>query len=147
MAGTPTLDPPKPEVAPFAYGFHIPRDPRAVGVTRTSLRAALTAHGVPELIDRAQLLASELLTNALLHGCGEAELRLTWTPATLRIAVRDTGPGLPQAATPQDDGEHGRGLYLLAVLADRWDYFCLSRDPYSKQPSKVVWCEISPSLT
>ncbi|MCT2590211.1 hypothetical protein LHJ74_09845 [Streptomyces sp. N2-109] len=53
------------DVASFEYRFHLPRDPRAVGVTRTSVRASLTAHAVPELIDRAELPASELLTNAL----------------------------------------------------------------------------------
>ncbi|MDX3231259.1 hypothetical protein [Streptomyces sp. ME19-01-6] len=49
-----------PAVAPFEYSLHIPHDPRAVRVARASLRTALTAHELPELIDRAELLASDL---------------------------------------------------------------------------------------
>ncbi|WP_030836208.1 hypothetical protein [Streptomyces hygroscopicus] len=42
-----------PPVAPFEYCLHIPHDPRAVGVARASLRTALTAHELPELVERA----------------------------------------------------------------------------------------------
>ncbi|MDT0548601.1 MULTISPECIES: hypothetical protein [Streptomyces] len=53
-----------PAVAPFEYCLHIPHDPRAVRVAR---------------VDRAELLASEMLTNAIVHAGGEADLRVKWS--------------------------------------------------------------------
>jgi anti-sigma regulatory factor (Ser/Thr protein kinase) len=124
--------------APFEYRIRVPRDPRAVGVTRASLRAALTAHRVPDLIDRAELLAGELLANALVHTEGEAELRLAWRPDTLRVSVRDTSPVLPAPVAAGDDAEGGRGLHLVALLADRW-----GRCPLREGAAKEIWCEVT----
>jgi anti-sigma regulatory factor (Ser/Thr protein kinase) len=124
--------------APFEYRIHVPRDPRAVGVTRASLRAALTAHRVPDLIDRAELLAGELLANALVHTDGKAELRLAWRPDVLRLAVRDDSPELPAPVAAGDDAEGGRGLHLVTLLADRW-----GRCPLREGPAKEVWCEVA----
>lgn len=124
--------------APFEYRIRVPRDPRAVGVTRASLRAALTAHRVPDLIDRAELLAGELLANALVHTDGEAELRLAWRPDVLRLSVRDDSPALPAPVAAGDDAEGGRGLHLVTLLADRW-----GRCPLREGAAKEVWCEVT----
>lgn len=142
MTGTVTAGTDRPpDVAPFEYCFHVPHAPRAVGIARTSLRAVLTAHSIPELMDRAELLASELLTNAIIHAHSAAELRVTWARATLRVAVWDTSPNPPEPAKTPDDAEHGRGLQLLALLADRWDHSV--RADLATPPMKVVWFEIS----
>jgi anti-sigma regulatory factor (Ser/Thr protein kinase) len=124
--------------APFEYRIRVPRDPRAVGVTRASLRAALTAHRVPDLIDRAELLAGELFANALVHSDGEAELRLAWRPDTLRVSVLDDSPELPAPVAAGDDWERGRGLQLVSLLADRW-----GRCPVARGATKEVWCEVA----
>ncbi|MET8112727.1 ATP-binding protein [Streptomyces prasinus] len=90
----------------------------------------------------ASLLIAELTANAALHGRvrgRNARLALALTPATLRIEVTDArGERLP-APTPVADadseGESGRGLLLVASLADAWG--CEPHHP----GGKTVWAE------
>jgi anti-sigma regulatory factor (Ser/Thr protein kinase) len=131
-----------PAVAPFEYCLHIPHDPRAVRVARASLRTALTAHGLPELVDRAELLASEMLTNAIMHAGGEADLRVKWSAERLRMTVWDTSATPPDRREIHVESECGRGLQLLELLADSWNHYPLNGELWGPA-SKVVWCEIS----
>ncbi|MGY0059752.1 ATP-binding protein [Streptomyces sp. LZ34] len=131
-----------PAVAPFEYCLHVPHDPRAVRVARASLRTALTAHELPDLVDRAELLASEMLTNAIVHAGGEADLRVKWSAERLRMTVWDTSPTPPALQEVHVDSEGGWGLRLLDMLADGWNHFPLTGELWSPA-SKVVWCEIS----
>ncbi|KAF4409234.1 MULTISPECIES: ATP-binding protein [Streptomyces] len=126
---------------PFEYRLRIPHDPRSVSVARTSLRAALTAHEVPDLVERAELLASEMLTNAIVHSDGEAQLRLRWARDALTLSVWDTSPKPPDLRITGSDDEGGRGLHLLETLADRWDHYPVPPNRCGDM-SKVVWCEI-----
>ncbi|MFE4825520.1 ATP-binding protein [Streptomyces sp. NPDC056672] len=84
------------------------------------------------------LLVAELIANAALHGRVQgrhARLALTLTSGTLRIEVTDArGDRLP-APTPDADGESGRGLLLVASLADTWG--CEPHHP----GGKTVWAE------
>ncbi|MES4906293.1 MULTISPECIES: ATP-binding protein [unclassified Streptomyces] len=130
-----------PAVAPFEYCLHVPHDPRAVRVARASLRTALTAHELPELVERAELLASEMLTNAIVHAGGEADLRVKWCAERLRMTVWDISATPPSRREIHGDSECGRGLQLLELLADSWSHFALSGELWSPA-SKVVWCEI-----
>ncbi|PQM20425.1 ATP-binding protein [Streptomyces xinghaiensis] len=134
-----------PTPAPFEYRMQLPHDPRAVGVARRSLRAALMAHEVPELLERAELLASELLTNAIVHSDGEAQLRLRWARESLWLSVWDTNPKPPELRISDDDSEGGRGLHLLGTLADRWSHYPVRPDVCGGAESKIVWCRISRS--
>ncbi|GGW55861.1 hypothetical protein GCM10010340_38090 [Streptomyces griseoloalbus] len=86
------------------------------------------------------LLIAELTANAALHGRvrgRNARLALTLTPTTLRIEVTDArGEHLPVRTPEADaDGESGRGLLLVASLADAWG--CESHHP----GGKTVWAE------
>lgn len=106
----------------------------AVAETRRVLRDNLRKWGAAALVDTTELLASELLTNALQHTCGGAVLTATLTPQEtpagapgqrLRIEVRDTVARLPRprhwdAERPDDQGTSGRGLLLVEALADDW---------------------------
>ncbi|WKX71272.1 ATP-binding protein [Streptomyces sp. XD-27] len=133
------------DVAPFEYCIHVPNDPRAVSVARASLHKMLLAHGLPELIDRAELLATELLTNAIVHSGGEADIRISWTAdEKLRLMVWDNGPAplvIKDPDDPDGDGESGRGLLLLTVVADTWSTFPLKGELWGTA-AKVVCCEI-----
>lgn len=133
--------------------------------TRGLLRERLRRWGVTGLSDTAELLATELLTNALQHTGGGAVLTATLAAGAgpdagpdlgpgpgpgpgsgprLRVEVQDSLAGRPRLPPPGavaralEPGEHstsGRGLLLVQVLADAW----------GAQPcgtGKVVWFEL-----
>lgn len=120
-------------VAPnWAYSLHLPHDPRAPGIARATLRTVLAAHELTELMPTAELLVSELVTNANQHTTGPYALRLLAPePGRLRIGVWDTDPRIPPgfgvlgvdavaAPSTPEDAEHGRGLRLVRACADSW---------------------------
>ncbi|OEU86475.1 ATP-binding protein [Streptomyces oceani] len=127
----------------WAYTLHVPHDARAVGIARSTLHAVLLRNGLPQLLDTAVLLASELLTNAYLHSAGPASLRLRWAERTLRLGVWDTDPHPPVPTGPlETEQPHGRGLLLVRVCADTWGWFPLG-DERSGLRGKYVWCELT----
>lgn len=78
---------------PWAYTLQLPHDPRAPGIARSTLRAVLRAHRMAELTDTAELLASELVTNAHRYSQGPCDLRLRAPePHRLRLGVWDANP-------------------------------------------------------
>jgi anti-sigma regulatory factor (Ser/Thr protein kinase) len=118
-------------------------DLRAVADTRRRLRDQLRQWGVPALADTAELLATEIVTNALQHTGGGAVLTATLSqgPARrLRVEVHDTlarrPPPRPQGAVPPaDDATSGRGLLLVEALADTWGI-------QARGAGKTVWFEL-----
>jgi anti-sigma regulatory factor (Ser/Thr protein kinase) len=132
----------QPDPEPWEYGINVPHDPRGSCVARAAIRAALEAHELPELLDRALLLSSEMLSNAYRHSTGEAQLRVKWAAETLRLTVWDTNPKPPDVRHVAADSESGRGMQLLLHLADRWGHYLLTAGRAGIE-SKVVWCEIS----
>jgi serine phosphatase RsbU (regulator of sigma subunit) len=80
-----------------------------------------------------QLLASELVTNAIRYSQGSVTLRLICED-TLVCEVADSAPALPQLWDVADDDERGRGLQIVSRLSHRWGS---RRTP----TGKVVWCE------
>ncbi|MER6525593.1 ATP-binding protein [Streptomyces sp. NPDC001508] len=127
---------------PWEYSLHIPNDPRAVTVCRRTLRLILTLHGLITLVDTAELLATELVSNAVLHTKGPAALRVRWSPPrTLRLGAWDADPEPPEPPRPFDhlaDAENGRGLALVRACADVWGWQPQSRNG---NRGKYIWCE------
>ncbi|AVZ70949.1 hypothetical protein SLUN_00365 [Streptomyces lunaelactis] len=73
------------------------------------------------LADNAALLITELATNALLHGSGtEFALRMIHTASEVRIEVYDGSPGRPCERAAGPDDESGRGMAIVAAIADSW---------------------------
>ncbi len=91
------------------------------------------------LVETAQLLVSELVTNALDHGQGAVGLSISRRGDVLRVEVSDASKG-PVAQVLRADFEDGsgRGLFLLAALASSW-----GREPVSDARS-TVWFELDP---
>jgi hypothetical protein len=120
-----------------------PNDPRAVTVSRRTLRLILTMHGLIRLVDLAELLATELISNAVRHTKGPAALRVRWSAGVLRIGAWDADPAPPEPPVPLEqvvDLEEGRGLALVKACADLWGWQPLSREG---NRGKVVWCELA----
>ncbi|MFI9270587.1 SpoIIE family protein phosphatase [Kitasatospora sp. NPDC052896] len=94
---------------------------------------ALRRWGLEPLAESAELMVSELVTNAIQHATRPVTLRLVRT-SLLRCEVGDDSPQLPRRrqAGPQD--ERGRGLHLVARIAERWGATRLGG-------GKVVWFE------
>ncbi|MFE6282547.1 ATP-binding protein [Streptomyces sp. NPDC057877] len=131
-----------PEDTPWEYSLYIPNDPRAVTVSRRTLRLILTLHGLIRLVDTAELLATELVSNAVLHTKGPAALRVRWAEGVLRIGAWDADPEPPEPPAPLmdlADEEGGRGLALVRACSDLWGWQPLSR---FGNRGKYVWCEL-----
>ncbi|MEU9155598.1 ATP-binding protein [Streptomyces sp. NPDC048417] len=128
----------------WEYTLTIPNDLRAVTVSRHTLRLVLTAHGLVRFLDVAELLATELVSNAVRHTKGPAALRVRWSPpGTLRIGAWDADPEPPEPPAPLaglGELEEGRGLALVRACSDLWGWQPLSR---FGNRGKYVWCELA----
>lgn len=96
------------------------------------IRDTLVASGREDLVDTAQLLVSEIVTNALVHAGTPVEVAFSFVDGGLRVEVSDGSPHLP---TPRGYGPNagtGRGLTLLQDLVEEWGV--LARDQ-----GKTVW--------
>jgi anti-sigma regulatory factor (Ser/Thr protein kinase) len=96
--------------------------------------------------DTAVLLASELLTNAIVHTKGSLDLTVTEVERGLRVEVRDEAPdALPIPVQPELEAldDAGRGLLLVAELASRWGTDLVTGDD-GRPTAKAVWFELPP---
>jgi anti-sigma regulatory factor (Ser/Thr protein kinase) len=112
--------------------------PAAPAAARRFVREALRAWRLDppdgELAELAQLLADELVTNAVVHARTDLGLRLELRGGLLHVAVRDFGRGLLHPVTDDPEGEGGRGLRLV----ERFATACgVDQHPGG---GKVVWC-------
>jgi len=88
------------------------------------------------LVDEVSLLASELVTNAVIHAGGAAHIALQRCGDQLTVAVRDGSDATPRVRTAQPWEESGRGLHLVEVLA------CADGSYHRPGGGKVVWCSM-----
>lgn len=95
----------------------------SVGRARHQLRDTLDGWGLGHLADPAELVLSELLTNAVRHARTPAgrlvETRYERMPQGIRIEVHDANTRPPQLRRPAEDDEGGRGLALVDALTGR----------------------------
>ncbi|MFG2460748.1 ATP-binding protein [Streptomyces sp. NPDC048523] len=132
-----------PPGPPKSYGRHDQVSytpyPYSIPLARRRVAALAVDWGHPALAGDAALVASELCTNALLHGCLRDRLfrvETTLTTTALRIAVTDPrGERLPGTHSSQPDDQFGRGLLIVRVLAERWAVERLT-------VGKTVWAEL-----
>ncbi|MFJ9380229.1 ATP-binding protein [Streptomyces sp. NPDC101455] len=105
------------------------------GQCRRIVRAALHYWRLASIADTAELLTSELVTNALRHGAGhDIGMRVFLSEAHLVIEVRDGSANRPvlRQATPED--EDGRGLVLVDAMADKWG---------TSADGTMTWCSLA----
>ncbi|MFD7630618.1 ATP-binding protein [Streptomyces sp. NPDC059851] len=115
-------------------------DLRAVGEVRTALRELMRHRCRADTTEAAELLATELVTNALVHTDRGAEVSARLAAGRLRVEVRDHAEGRPPRpyVPAADDGTHGRGLMLVEALADAWGVDAAG----APAAGKVVWFEL-----
>jgi signal transduction histidine kinase len=118
------------------------RKPEYVGRAREQTRKALSGWGLGEHSDLAELVVSELVTNALCHGDGLIEMRLSYADGDLRVEVHDDGAGRPVRQDVATDDEHGRGLKLLDGLIELHGGERGVVDDHAA-PGKTVYVELS----
>ncbi|MFE6843293.1 SpoIIE family protein phosphatase [Streptomyces sp. NPDC057686] len=114
--------------------WEVPADPAAVSRVRGAGSAQLAAWGLGDIAFTAELILSELITNAIRYGTAPIRVRLL-RDRNLICEVSDgssTSPHLRYAATT-DEG--GRGLFLVAQYAERWGTRYTER-------GKVIWAEL-----
>jgi serine phosphatase RsbU (regulator of sigma subunit)/PAS domain-containing protein/anti-sigma regulatory factor (Ser/Thr protein kinase) len=111
----------------------VPPDPAAVGEVRAAVTRKLAEWGLDELAFGTELILSELVTNALRYGGAPIRVRMLYD-RNLICEVYDSSSTAPHLryATMTDEG--GRGLFLVAQLAERWGTRYLPA-------GKVIWAE------
>ncbi|MET8807450.1 SpoIIE family protein phosphatase [Streptomyces sp. NPDC004546] len=114
--------------------WELEADPAAVSRARSSVSEQLTAWGLDELGFTAELVVSELVTNALRYGQPPIRLRLI-NDSTLLCEVSDDSNTTPHLRRARVFDEGGRGLLLVAQIARRWGTRQARR-------GKTVWAEL-----
>ncbi len=112
----------------------LPAELTSARKARSLIRRPLRKWGLAELIPLAELLVSELVTNAVRYAQGKIGLRLV-LEGGLVCEVTDDSAALPRLRHADDSDERGRGLQVVSQLAQRWG----ARRALS---GKVVWCEL-----
>jgi serine phosphatase RsbU (regulator of sigma subunit)/anti-sigma regulatory factor (Ser/Thr protein kinase) len=116
--------------------WSLARDPAEVGRARAAVREQLHDWGLPKLAGPAELMASELVTNAVRHAHARpVELRLVRAD-TLLCEVDDDDHELPALRSAGPEDEAGRGLRVVSTLARAWG---ASRTT----AGKTVWFELT----
>jgi anti-sigma regulatory factor (Ser/Thr protein kinase) len=115
--------------------------PRFVAHARAHTRKVLHGWGMSYLTDTAELLVSELFTNAVRASVISDQLMvrllLRVQGDDLHISAWDSAPGRPEHKRLADDSVSGRGLLLVEALSSDYGSYL------SAGTGKVVWCVIS----
>jgi anti-sigma regulatory factor (Ser/Thr protein kinase) len=131
-------------------GLTLAAVPSAVRLARLFTRQRLSQWGLSQLLSDAELVLSELVTNAVnatgttnptprwseLHNLALITVRLVVTADSLVIEVWDRDPSPPVPRQPEQADEAGRGLLIVEALCRRWHYF------YPESGGKAVWGEL-----
>jgi anti-sigma regulatory factor (Ser/Thr protein kinase) len=113
----------------------LPEDTTAVARARHAIRELLTSWKLLCLLDDAELVTSELVTNMVRHAATPAHLQVQWEGTCLRIAVGDAHPAVPQPRPAGAGASDGRGLQIIDAVAHIWG---VDRS----EGGKVVWAEL-----
>lgn len=126
--------------ASVARRERLPAHPSSVGTARGVLRGAATGRLPSDVVDTAELLVSELVTNAVVHAGTPVDLEVAVVDHdTVVVQVTDGSVHAPAARPFDQTAGTGRGLLLIEELADHWGvtempdgktvWFCLAVEP------------------
>lgn len=123
--------------AALEQSLHFESNPAHVRLARSFVARTLREWKLGALVDDAQLVVSELASNAVLHARSEVRVTLRsdgefW----VRIELRDDNPRLPVPVAFSHDGTSGRGLSMVDALSTSWG---VGR----QGGGKTVWAELA----
>lgn len=121
--------------------LRLPALPACVGRARRFARMVLElSEAEPGPIAEVEVIASELMTNVVVHDDWDLEpfalVVLARKGAMLRLEVHDSYAYMGELKTPDETSEDGRGLTIVAELAERWG---MDETP----DGKCVWAELT----
>ncbi|WP_370409479.1 SpoIIE family protein phosphatase [Streptomyces fradiae] len=114
--------------------WEVPADPSAVAPVRTAAAARIAEWGLEDIGFTAELVLSELITNAIRYGRPPVRVRLVYD-RVLICEVSDGSSTSPHLRHAADTDEGGRGLFLVAQFAQRWG------TRYARR-GKTIWAEL-----
>ena len=104
--------------------FVLPSIPESVRIARFHVRAALSFHDLTEYTDDAEIVTSELVTNAIRHVAEDpAEtigVTLVWWPVAVAVIITDSSPEGPIMRETSAISDRGRGLQVVEALCVHW---------------------------
>jgi anti-sigma regulatory factor (Ser/Thr protein kinase) len=118
--------------------WELDNEPTVVSRVRRYVDEQLSAWGLADAVFTTELIASELVTNALRYGRPPIRLRLLRPGTGLICEVYDAGGSTPHMRRARIFDEGGRGLLLVAQLAERWG-------TRHERTGKTVWAEQAPA--
>jgi anti-sigma regulatory factor (Ser/Thr protein kinase) len=112
--------------------------PTSVGAARRFVRDVLMSRQVADgVVKTVELLTSEVVTNAIVHGHSGPQLIVVIDEDVIRVSVRDVSPELPVRRLARVDDVSGRGVIIVEQLASAWG---VERD---RGGGKRVWFEVA----
>ena len=103
----------------------LPSTPHSVQLARSYVRATLAHHELGGYAEDAEMVISELVTNAIEHAGGPTlglEVIRVADSAAVAVIVTDSSPNPPVRREVSADSEHGRGLRIVSALSARWGW-------------------------
>lgn len=111
-------------------------DPTSAGLAREFTQQACGRWGLAAVSFEAQLLVSELVTNAIVHGTGPIRLHLFYDRSYFACAVHDHSERVPMLDQPDQFAESGRGLQIVETLGTTWGWILRAGE------GKLVWASM-----
>jgi hypothetical protein len=121
--------------APYRFDERLRPGPPAVVDARHMVADACRVWELPLVVRDAELVVTELVSNAIRHGVGDVYLSVSRRRHFLHAAVHDANPALPRRREPDPDRESGRGLVILDAVTAGWG-------STPADPGKIVWATI-----
>lgn len=116
------------------FTLELPGEPDGVPMARRFVRERLAGTPFENRLADYELILTELVTNATLHGVSPVTVSLQTFSETARFEVADASAGTPIGLARSSESMTGRGLMLVEALSDRWG---VDR----RATGKVVWAE------
>jgi anti-sigma regulatory factor (Ser/Thr protein kinase) len=117
----------------------LPAHPSSVGRARRLVREHLQGTPLEPLVETAELVVSEVVTNAIVHTGADIELAASLDEDGLRVEVADSSTHLPVVASYDSLAMTGRGLRLVAELTDQWGV-------ETRPDGKIFWFQLGLSV-